>query len=450
MKGRLIHIIDDDKNILESLSIALKINGYKVLTSSNWKEVKNVFGHYPVDLVLLDVKIPEKDGLDILRELKEQRKDVMVIMMSGHGSIRTAVDSIKFGAFDFLEKPFSLDKLLHSINNAFEFIDLRRENIELKKELIEKYELVGESRAIKKLLREIELSAGSSGRVLIQGENGTGKELVARLIHEKSDRNKKPFVKVNCAAIPENLIESELFGHEKGAFTDAKERRIGKFELANEGTLFLDEIGDMHYSAQGKVLRVIELGEFERVGGNQTIKVDVRIISATNKELIKEVETERFRQDLYFRLNVIPIRVPPLRERKEDIPILVEHFSKELSFKNNKKVKKISHDALELMKEYDWKGNVRELKNFVERAIIFVDSDTIEVEHVEKLLNLNHSIKKYKKLGSLKSAVDNFERDFILEQLKENNWKITEAAKSMSIERSHLYKKMKLLGIKVP
>ncbi|NOX21359.1 MAG: sigma-54-dependent Fis family transcriptional regulator, partial [Nitrospirae bacterium] len=370
-------VVDDEEGIRESLKDILEDEGYEVITASNAEEALKAVNDNAPDLVYLDIWLPDRDGIEVLEEIKGRERTMPVVMISGHGSIELAVKATKLGAYDFLEKPLSLDRVLLTAQRAIERGNLEKNYNILKSKLSDRYQLVGQSEAIKRLKEEIEMVSKTNSRVLITGESGTGKELVARLIHELSPRNTQPFVEVNCAAIPQELIESELFGHEKGSFTGAYERKKGKFELADRGTLFLDEIGDMSLLTQAKVLRVLETQEFQRVGGSKNIKVDVRIIAATNKNLPEEVKKGNFREDLYFRLNVIPIHIPPLRERKEDIPLLVEHFLKTISAEYGRPKKEIKEEALQILMEHDWPGNVRELKNAVERLIIMTPSEVI-------------------------------------------------------------------------
>ena len=368
-------------------------------------------------------------------------------MISGHSKIDTAVDAIKHGAYDFLEKPLSLEKVLVLVRNALEKQRLETENTALKTSISQQWEIVGQSPTIIDLKDKISKAATSIGRVLILGESGAGKELVARALHSKSDRKNKNFIEVNCAAIPQELIESELFGHEKGSFTGAFETKKGKFELAHEGTLFLDEIGDMSPATQAKVLRIIETQEFQKVGGSRKIKVDVRIIAATNKDLEDEIQKATFREDLYFRLNVIPMYVPALRERKDDISILVNYFLNYFARQYGQKAKKVSKATLRALVEYDWPGNVRELKNTIERYVIMNPSDTIDIKSVKPVRNVKSDYATYK---TLRDAREHFEKDFILKKLQENSWNVSKTAEELEIERSNLHRKIKALGIETP
>ncbi len=440
-------VVDDEAGIRESLKDILEDEGYEVLTAANAQEAVDLFNHSSPDLVYLDIWLPDRDGLEVLEEIKAKDSSIPVVMISGHGTIEVAVKATKLGAYDFLEKPLSLERVLLTAQRAIERGRLELEYRQLKSKLSDRYQFVGRSDTVRKLREEVERVAKTSSRVLITGESGTGKELIARLIHETSPRSHQPFVEVNCAAIPQELIESELFGHEKGSFTGAHERKKGKFELADRGTLFLDEIGDMSLLTQAKVLRVIETQEFQRVGGSKNIKTDVRIIAATNKNLEEEVRKGNFREDLFYRLNVIPIHIPPLRERKEDIPVLVDYFLKTISAEYGRPPKTIKDDALQLMMQYDWPGNVRELKNAVERLVIMCPSDEITARDIASFKK--DSTEDYFSYKTLKEAREAFERDFILRKLKENNWNISRTAEILNIERSNLYRKIKSYGIQI-
>ncbi len=443
-----ILVVDDEQSILETLTGILEDEDYRVITASSGKNALAKFSFTTPDVVLLDVWMPDMDGIETLKRIREKNRDVCVIMISGHSSIDTAVHAIKLGAYDFLEKPLSLEKILILVKRALEKQKLEKENIALRSSISRKWEIVGESPEIVDLKNKIMQAAASHGRVIIFGESGAGKELVARALHNESSRKNKSFIEVNCAAIPHELIESELFGHEKGSFTGAFESKKGKFELANEGTLFLDEIGDMSPATQAKVLRVIETQEFQRVGGSRKIKVDVRIIAATNKDLHEEIEKGNFREDLYFRLNVIPINVPPLRERKDDIPLLVKYFLENFAQQYGQKPKKVSKTTLRILMEYNWPGNVRELKNTIERFVIMNPFETIDVREVQTYSRVakNH----YSSYKTLRDAREQFEKDFILKKLQENNWNISKTAEDLEIERSNLHRKIKALGIETP
>jgi two-component system nitrogen regulation response regulator NtrX len=450
MAGESILIVDDERAIQTSLKGVLEDEGYNVWAVGGAADALARIGEEPPDLVLLDIWMPGMDGLELLAESKKVRPDVAVIMISGHGTIETAVKATKLGAYDFIEKPLSLEKTLLAVTRALEHTRLERENRVLREQVEREHQIVGESPTIKELRRQIEVAAPTNGRVLIYGENGVGKELVARAIHALSVRRDTPFVEVNCAAIPEELIESELFGHEKGAFTGAVTRRRGKFELADSGTLFLDEVGDMSLKTQSKVLRVLEEQTFERVGGKETIKVDVRVIAASNKNLPELISGGRFREDLFYRLNVIPLEVPPLRARKEDIPLLVHYFLSVLSGEHGKRVKIISTEAMTHLLQYDWPGNVRELKNMVERLVIMVADDVIMARHLPPPLIHSLTVEEAGKVKTLREARETFERAYILAELNANDWNMTRTSEKLGIERSHLYRKLRAYGIAPP
>jgi two-component system nitrogen regulation response regulator NtrX len=382
-----------------------------------------------------------------LKEIKDLKSGLPVIMVSGHGNIELAVKATRTGAYDFLEKPLSLERVLLAAKRALEKRTLEIENKTLRQDLVKRWKLVGNSQKMKQLSEQIDMAAKSNSRVLILGESGSGKELVAHVLHEKSGRADKPFIEMNCAAIPQELIESELFGHEKGSFTGAFERKKGRFELADEGTLFLDEIGDMSLSTQSKVLRVMETQEFQRVGGSQNIKVDVRIISATNKDLIDEAKKGNFREDLLYRLNVIPIIVPPLRERREDIPVLVGYFLDYFAVEYGQKRKNIAPDGLKMIEAYDWPGNIRELRNVIERIVIMIPSNTVTAKNI---IIGEAARSDYFSFNTLKEARELFEKDFITKKLEENNWNISKTAEILDIERSNLHRKIKAYDIKTP
>ncbi|NNG25920.1 MAG: sigma-54-dependent Fis family transcriptional regulator [Ignavibacteriaceae bacterium] len=440
-----ILIIDDEKEICESIKMILEYEGYNVTYSTSATEGISKLSSNNYSGLLLDIQMPEMSGFEVLKKVKEKKPSLSVIIISAHGSVENAIRATKLGAFDFIEKPIDRDKLLLSIRNAVEQFNLLTENIEIKKVLEGGDDILGNSKAIKIILELIKKVAPLDTRVLITGENGTGKELVARAIHKNSVRKDKPFVEVNCAAIPNELIESELFGHEKGSFTGAVQQRIGKFELANKGTIFLDEIGDMSHQAQAKVLRAIEDGKIERVGGGKKIDVDVRIIAATNKNLIDEIEKENFREDLFHRLNVIPLDIPPLRERKDDIPILLEFFANDITARHKKAPTKFTTDAIKLLQEMNWSGNVRELRNIVERIIIIIDKREIERKDIEVLFAPSRATMDsiIDESNSFQEFKEKAERAFIVKQLNENNWNISKTAELLDIQRSHLYNKMK-------
>jgi two-component system nitrogen regulation response regulator NtrX len=437
-------VVDDEEGIRQSLGDILEDEGYEVISAENGSDALSIIDTDSPDLVFLDIWLPDRDGIEILEEIRTKKPTLPVVMISGHATIDLAVKATRIGAYDFLEKPLSLDRVLLTAQRALERGVLEKEFLALKEDISRKWQLIGNSEIIKQLKRQINILAANTSRVLITGESGTGKELVARLIHFSGPRAGNPFIEVNCAAIPHELIESELFGHEKGSFTGAHERKKGKFELADNGTLFLDEIGDMSLQTQAKVLRVIETQEFQRVGGNKKIRVDVRIIAATNKDLQEEVKKGTFREDLFFRLNVIPLHIPPLRERKEDIPLLVNFFLEEFSREYKKSKKTLTDEALKALINYDWPGNVRELKNIIERLVIMTQADTI----TEKDISLYDIGKKdYFSYKTLKEAREAFEKDFILLKLKENNWNISKTAEALNIERSNLHRKIKSYGL---
>jgi two-component system nitrogen regulation response regulator NtrX len=445
MAEPVVLVVDDEEGIRESLSGIFEDEGCIIVTANSGEEALNLLKEQNPDLVLLDIWLPGIDGIKTLEKIKALKPDIPVIMISGHGNIELAVKATRFGAYDFLEKPLSLDRVLLVSKRALERRNLEIENKAFKEDLTRRYRLVGNSPKIELLREQITMAAQSNSRVLIMGESGSGKELVARLLHENSKSAGNPFIEVNCAAIPQELIESELFGHEKGSFTGAFESKKGKFELADEGTLFLDEVGDMSSSAQSKVLRIIETQEFQRVGGSKNIKVDVRIISATNKDLKEEVKKGNFREDLLYRLNVIPIVVPPLRERKEDIPLLVDHLLESFAGEYGKKAKKITPEALAVLEAYDWPGNIRELRNVIERLVIMTPSDTIMPKNI---LMAEPTRQDYLSYRTLKEARDAFEKDFITKRLEENNWNISKTAEILQMERSNLHKKIKAYNIK--
>ena len=440
-------IVDDEENIRQSLSGIFEDEGYDVITAGSGEEAIKILKNQNPDLVMLDVCLPGMDGIQTLTEIKNVRPDLPVIMISGHGNIELAVKATRMGAYDFLEKPPSLERVLLAVTRALEKQSLEMENKALRQNLIKKWNLVGNSQKMHQLREQIDMAAKSNSRVLILGESGSGKELVAHILHEKSTRMDKPFIEMNCAAIPQELIESELFGHEKGSFTGAFERKKGKFELADEGTLFLDEVGDMSLPTQSKVLRIIETQEFQRVGGSKNIKVDVRIIAATNKDLMEGVKKGSFREDLLFRLNVIPIQVPPLRERKDDVPELVKFFLDHFANEYGQKPKKVTPEGVGTLTAYDWPGNIRELRNVIERMVIMTPSNTITPREI---LIGGTTRSDYFALNTLRDARDAFEKDFIAKKLEENNWNISKTSEVLDIERSNLHRKIKTYEIKTP
>ena len=442
-----ILIVDDERGIRESLGALLRDEGYEIETVASGEECLARLEARSFDLVLLDVWLPKMDGMETLERIQSQEGAPMVVMISGHGNIETAVRSTKLGAFDFVEKPLSLEKIVLVVRNALEYLRLEAENRRLRAELEERHQILGSSVPMKALRQQIALTAPTNGRVLIYGESGTGKELVARALHASSPRSSMPFVEVNCAAIPEELIESEMFGHHKGSFTGASEDKAGKFQKADGGTLFLDEVGDMSLKTQSKVLRVLEEGRVEPLGSNQPVTVDVRVIAATNKRLEEEIGRNLFREDLFYRLNVIPFYVPALRARTEDIPILAAHFVATFCEAYGKKRKEFSATAMEVLLAYTWPGNVRELKNLVERLVIMCPSPRIEPHHLPPEIFRGAAKSPQKPYESLQEARSAYERDFVLRKLEESRWNMTKAAQALGLERSHLYRKMRSLGI---
>ncbi|MFN3603129.1 MAG: sigma-54-dependent transcriptional regulator [Leptonema sp. (in: bacteria)] len=446
MSGK-IFVVDDDKNIQKSLKEILEDENYEVQVFSTGKACLKSLEKEKPSVILLDVWLQNEDGIEVLKEIKKMYPLQPVIMISGHATIENAVQATKLGAFDFLEKPLSIQTVLEKIENC-----LKDKTSENTKEIKLEYdEIIGESDQIYKVKQAIANAAKTNARVLIYGENGTGKELVARMIYKNSERKNKPFIDINCAAIPEDLIESELFGHEKGAFTGANERRIGKFEQANGGTLFLDEVCDMSLTTQAKVLRVIEEQNITRVGGTEKIHIDVRIIAATNVDPLQATKEGKFREDLYYRLNVIPIVMPPLRERISDIPYLLDYFLKKTIETNKLKPKIFTTQAIDLLTQYSWPGNVRELKNIVERLAILTEKEEIGIQEVrDSLFNVLSDPEKEDLSGlDFKSARREFEKNYILKALKQFDNNISKTAKFLGMERTHLHKKIKSLNIKL-
>jgi two-component system nitrogen regulation response regulator NtrX len=451
-KSRIL-VIDDEVAIRDSLRMTLEYAGYEFLGAATGQEGLALAERESPDVVLLDIKMPGMDGMDVLTRLRSMNETTPVVMISGHGTTSTAVEAIKRGAADFLDKPFeSTDRLLVTISNALEKGRLRDENRSLKKQAEIRHQMIGDSAGLAQVMAAVSRAAPTNATVLIHGESGVGKELVARTIHRNSNRSRERFVQVNCAAIPEELIESELFGHEKGSFTGATEKQVGKFEQADRGTIFLDEVGDMSAKTQAKVLRVLQEGEVERLGSARTIKVDVRVIAATNKNLEEEIEKGHFREDLYFRLAVIPIYVPPLRERPEDIPPLVQHYIDYFSRENNTRPRRITPAALEALQRYRWKGNIRELRNTVERLIIMTAGDTIDIGDLPGAVRTpgvggSAAVSKpgegeSAKTGTLREFKDSSERAYLVSKLRENGWNISKTAEVIDTPRSNLYKKL--------
>jgi two-component system nitrogen regulation response regulator NtrX len=455
-----ILVVDDEEAIRTSLRSILEDEGYDVSVAANGIEALKIYGTDPPDLMILDIWMPEMDGLEALRRVKEFVPTTQVMMISGHGSIETAVKAIKLGAYDYIEKPLSLENVTLRVKHALEQFRLAQENRSLRTKVQQKFELVGQSPAMQRLRELIETAGPTNSRVLIGGENGTGKELVARAIHMRSIRSDHPFVAVNCAAIPETLIESELFGHEKGSFTGATSMKRGQFEQADGGTLFLDEIGDMSLNTQAKVLRALQEQQFTRVGGTRLMKVDVRVLAASNKDLEKEIGKGQFREDLYYRLNVVPIVVPPLRERREDIPALVRHFMKTHVEEQGLRMKDVSPEAMVVFQQYEWPGNIRELRNLIERLMIMVPGFVIDASQATLSLqgrtagmvpagNQASNSLLAKSYDSLRDARNAFEKEYISRKLREHHWNISRTAEDLKIERSHLHRKIKLLDVEM-
>ena len=459
-----ILIVDDEVSILNSLSSILEDEGYEVSVAKSGVEALKLCAVNPPELMMLDIWMPEMDGLETLRRLRELVPNTQVMMMSGHGSIETAVKAIKLGAYDYIEKPLSLENVTLRVKHALDQHRLEQENRTLRTKVERKFEFVGRAPVMQQLKQIIETAGPTNSRVLIGGENGTGKELVARAIHQHSPRVDRPFVAVNCAAIPETLIESELFGHERGSFSGATAMKRGQFEQADSGTLFLDEIADMSLSTQAKVLRALQEQQFTRVGGTKLIKVDVRVLAASNKDLLKEIDKGAFREDLFYRLNVVPIVVPPLRDRREDIPLLVTHFLHVHAEEQGLKIKQVPPDAMDVFMQYEWPGNIRELRNLIERLMIMVPGPVIEASHasvalqVRSHLSAPHPVAGGAQPGSsllsrhydsLRDARNAFEREFIARKLREHHWNISRTAEDLQIERSHLHRKIKLLDVEM-
>ena len=454
---KAILIVDDEESICQTLRGILSDEGHEVLTAASGEEALRVVEEESPALVLLDIWLPGIDGIEVLKTIKAGHPQIQVIMMSGHGTIETAVKATKLGAFDFIEKPLSLEKVILAVNHALEVVRLEEENLLLKQKVSHEYELTGQSGPIQDLKEMIGIVAPTNAWILIMGENGTGKELVARSIHRQSRRVQKPFIEVNCAAIPEDLIESELFGHEKGAFTGATAKKRGKFDLANEGTIFLDEVADMSLKAQAKVLRILQEKKFERVGGNRLIPTDVRVLAATNKDLEKEMEEGHFRQDLYYRLNVIPLRIPPLRDRREDIPLLVDRFLLDFAAKEGEPEKKLTDEVMAVLMRHNWPGNVRELKNIIERLVIMTPSNVITRYDVSPLFaegKVEGDLEAVFPVAdgaddSFRAAKQDFERQYIVRKLREFDGNISKTAEAIGLERSNLHKKIRSYGLEV-
>src|SRR5687767_7633587 len=453
MRARIL-VIDDEAEIRRSVRMILEYEGYDVIEASSGPEGVALAEKEAPDLIFLDVKMPGMDGLEALQRIKAANDATPVVIISGHGTVTTAVEASKAGAFDFIEKPLASERVLVTIRNALDQTRLVDENRTLRRAAESRHQMVGESPGLRQVWDAVKRAAPTNATVLLLGESGVGKELVARSIHRNSLRSRERFVQVNCAAIPEELIESELFGHEKGSFTGATEKQIGKFEQADRGTIFLDEVGDMSPKTQAKVLRVLQEGEVERLGSSRTIKVDVRVIAATNKNLDEEIERGHFREDLFFRLSVIPIVVPPLRERRDDIPPLVRHFADIFSREHNRRPQRFTAAALEHMQKARWKGNVRELRNTVERLIIMTPGETIDVDNLQDIVRIesrpsapdNGSSEK-ERPGTLREFKEVAERAFLVDKLREHNWNISKTAEVIGTPRSNLYKKLEQYGI---
>jgi two-component system nitrogen regulation response regulator NtrX len=442
-------VVDDEEGIRSSLRAILEDEGFEVDLVASGEEAldRGPAGGY--DAVLLDVWLPGKDGLETLQELRDRGLDASVVMISGHGNIETAVRATKLGAFDFVEKPLSLEKVLLVLGNALRQRRLERRNRALAAQLWNDADLIGSCEAVRHLREQVNAAAPTAGRVLITGENGSGKELVARLIHRRSQRAEGPFIEMNCAAIPAELVESELFGHVRGAFTGAVDAKKGRFEIADEGTLFLDEIGDMSAAVQAKVLRILETGTLTPVGGTLTAEVDVRVIAATNRDLNREIAAGRFREDLFWRLHVIPIEVPALRQRREDIPLLASHFLERLGREYGRGTPRFDDDALEVLSRHRWPGNVRELKNLIERLVILRPREVYTASDLPQLASGgSEGFDPRSDLGDLRAARESFERYYVRRKLEELGGNVTRTARALGIERSHLYRKMRALGLR--
>ena len=452
-----ILVVDDEASIRRTLREILEYEDYDVEEAEDGEEALQKLGASNYDAALLDIKMPKRDGMEVLEHAREKAPEVPIVMISGHGTIETAVEATKLGAFDFIEKPPDLNRLLLTVRNALDRGELQVQNRRMRQSIAEKNEgdltpIIGESEAISSIKQTIERVGPTEARVLVTGEHGTGKELVAKWVHHLSARKEGPLVEVNCAAIPGELIESELFGHEKGSFTGATKQRTGKFEQAHEGTLFLDEVGDMSLPAQAKVLRVLQESEIQRVGGDKSIPVDVRVIAATNKDLLGQIEEKEFREDLYHRLGVILIHVPPLRERRGDIPLITRHVSERLARRNGLPPKEFDESALERLKRYEWRGNVRELQNVIERVLIMSEGETIQAGDVDRYMRPGMSAGSpaenlLDQFEDFTEARDRFEKIFIERKLHQHDWNVSQTAESIGIQRSHLYNKLNKYGI---
>jgi two-component system nitrogen regulation response regulator NtrX len=450
--ARTILIVDDEPAIVQTLAGILQDEGFEVLTAPDGETALTLVAEEAPDLVFLDIALPGLDGLEVLQQLHEQQPFLPVVMISAYGNVENAVKATRLGAYDFIEKPPHADKIILTVRNALELSRLAEENLQLRRRTKPPEDIIGQSPVIQQLREQVRVVAPTNAWVLITGENGTGKELVARAIHRFSKRALKPFVEVNCAAIPEELIESELFGHEKGAFTGATSKRRGKFDQAHEGTLFLDEIADMSLKTQAKVLRILQEQRFERVGGSRPIQVDVRVVAATNKNLEELISQGLFREDLYYRINVIPIHVPPLRERSEDIPLLIEYFLQEFAKENDTPAKIMTPEAVAVLQRQPWPGNVRELKNVVQRLAILTPGRVIDTTHLPDSgppVRPAAADQAWFQINSLKEARANFEREFLRRKLAEHQGNVSLTAEAIGLERSHLYKKLRAYGLEV-
>lgn len=446
-----ILIVDDEKNIRKTLSNILEDENYKVITAETGEEGLKILQNQQIELMFLDVKLPGIDGIEVLKRAKEILPNLDIVMISGHSSIRTAVKAVRMGAYDFLEKPLSMHKVNITAHHVSEKINLYKKYERTSEDITKKYNMIGNSAAFQKVRNMIDRVSKTDSKVLIHGESGTGKELAAFALHNQSQRQNEAFVKFNSAAIPNELVESELFGHEKGAFTGADKRRIGKLEQADKGTVFLDEIGDMNLRAQAKILRVIQEGKFERVGSNKTLTIDVRIIAATNKDLEKLVDNGKFREDLFYRLNVIPITIPPLRKRKKDIPVLINFFSEYFAVELKLEPKSFSGPAIDYLKNYEFPGNIRELRNLVERLYILMDDQKVEKDdvwpHIKKQILPQEKSYPFLKTQKFSTAKKEFEKFYLKKHLEKHDWKITDTAKDLGLQQSNLSRKIKKLGI---
>jgi two-component system nitrogen regulation response regulator NtrX len=456
MKARIL-VVDDEPAIRDTMRMTLEYDGHEVLAAGSGQEALATAERESPDLVFLDIKMAGMDGLEVLSRLRGTNETLPVVIISAHGTAATALEAGRLGAFRFIEKPLTKDYVLDAVREGLELGLLRKENRTLRSALEVRHQLVGESTSLKQAMEQVRRAAPTSATVLILGESGVGKELIARAIHRSSLRARERFIQVNCAAIPEELIESELFGHERGAFTGATEKQVGKFEMADKGTIFLDEVGDMSAKTQAKVLRVLQEGEVERLGSSRTIKVDVRVIAATNKDLEEEIQEGRFREDLYFRLSVIPISVPPLRERLDDIPALVQHFVAQFSRENNRRPVRFTPAAIDVLRQARWRGNIRELKNLVERLLIMSDREVIDADDVRAVARLDGrpasapagpSMSTAGAPGTLREFKEWSERAFLVEKLREQDWNISKTAEVIDTPRSNLYKKLEQYGIK--